>query len=103
MKPLAFATLCGLTATAHAQMATYTVLLPPAGPVPSGATVEGTIRCAWMDNNSEGYAGGAFRIRMDGLAVGDVLSPNHSNSGINGENASDVVGVPASQLPPGAG
>jgi hypothetical protein len=103
MSSLAILATCGLAAAAHAQHITYSVLLSTSGPVPSGTTVSGTVRCEWVWAYGAGYAGGAFRLRMDGLSIGDVLSPDNSTGGINGEDAQDRVSVPAAELPPGAG
>jgi hypothetical protein len=90
---------CGWAGAAAAQSAVYSVVFSTAGPVPSGGVVEGTMHCAWVDPTGIAYFGGAYRLRMDGLGVADVLSPNNSNDGVNGENSTDWVSVPASKIP----
>jgi hypothetical protein len=81
------AVLVGTSAAAQAQTATFRVVLFPAGPAGPGERVDGVVRLEWAYPSAIGYFGGAFRLRMDGLAVGDVDLPNESLSeriGING-------------------
>jgi hypothetical protein len=103
MKPVLALTFCGLACSAHAQSATYSITLSTPGPIQHGDLVQGTLRCAWQDPAGVGYAGGAFRLRMDGLGIADVLVPNNSTNGVNSETSGQRVGVPASEIPPGHG
>jgi hypothetical protein len=90
---------------ALAQTARFSVSVSPAGPVTNGALVSGVVRVDWTAGTSGaiGYAGGRFRLRMDGLGISDVLFPNGGNGGINSEAAADRVGVPVGELTPPAG
>jgi hypothetical protein len=81
------AVLAGTAAAAPAQTATFRVLLSPAGPVGQGDRVDGVVRVEWSYPGAVGYLDGAFRLRMDGLSVGDVDVPNEiatERVGING-------------------
>jgi len=101
----AFVAVAGLAAAANAQQATFSVQLDHSGNLANGTVVNGTVRVVWSDPNgsNQGLAGGAFRLRANGLGVADVLSPNNSAGGINSEANGNRVGVPASELPAGAG
>jgi hypothetical protein len=103
MNTLKIVIVAGLATAARAQSITYSVVLSTAGPAQHGAVVTGTLRCAWQDPAGIGYAGGAFRLRMDGLGITDVLVPNNSNNGANSEPTNQRVGVPLSEIPPGSG
>jgi hypothetical protein len=77
----------GLTAAATAQNVTLSITGLPAGNVANGTSVTGFVRLSWTATGGIGYAGGAFRLRMDGLSVADVTVPNEVNTervGING-------------------
>src|SRR3954451_10854613 len=91
--------------SAVAQTARFSVSVSPAGPVTNGTLVSGIVRVDWTAGSSGamGYAGGRFRLRMDGLGVGDVLFPSGDSGGVNGEATGDRVGVPAGELTPPAG
>jgi hypothetical protein len=101
--PLILAASFTVSAAVRADMATFSILLSTNGPVAHGAIVAGTLRCTWSQPDGYGYGGGSFRLRMDGLGIDDVLFPNNSSDGINSEDPTDRIGVPASELPPGAG
>jgi hypothetical protein len=103
MKPLILAAVSGLTVSAHAQSLTYSIVLSTSGPVANGTTIEGSVRCSWQDPAGIGYAGGSFRLRMEGLSVSDVLIPSNSNGWMTSETTVQRVGVTAAELPPGAG
>jgi len=87
----AFVAVAGLAAAANAQTAVFSVVLSTAGPVPNGTTVTGAVHVTWVDAAGIGYAGGAFRLRANGLGVSDVLNPNNSAGGVNGEAGSEQV------------
>jgi hypothetical protein len=102
MRTLPLIACCGLAAAAQAQTAIFSVVLTPG--VPGNNTlVNGTVRVTWAATGGLGFAGGAFRLRLDGLDVSNVVTPSNSNGGVNSETTAQRVGVPASQLPPGAG
>jgi uncharacterized protein (TIGR03382 family) len=90
----AFLAVAGLASAANAQSAVFSVVLS-SGSVANGATVTGTVRCTWTDTAGIGYAGGAFRLRMNdsgGLfGPANVLNPNNSSGGVNGESATEQV------------
>jgi len=90
----AFLAVAGLAAAANAQQATFSVVLSDAN-VANGATVNGTVRVTWTDAAGIGYAGGAFRLRMvdsgGNFGVANVLNPNNSASGVNGEATNEQV------------
>jgi MYXO-CTERM domain-containing protein len=70
---------------AQAQTVTYSVVLSTSGPVPTGAAVEATVRVAWSGASGIGYAGGALRMRLDGVAASQIDLPS--------EVAADHIGV----------
>jgi hypothetical protein len=102
---LALAFLASVSAVSPlaAQTATFSVLLDAGPVVEHGTVVNGIIQVAWAADGGIGYAGGSFRLRMEGLDVADVLSPNNSGGGLYLEPGGDRVSVPAERLPPPAG
>jgi hypothetical protein len=72
---------------------------PPAGGrYLNGSVINGTVTVAWTAPGGVGYAGGAFRLRMDGLGTSDVLFPNNNTGGVNSETTAQRVAIPASEL-----
>jgi hypothetical protein len=102
MHALTTAAVLALAASAQAQYAmTYSIALSTPGPVANGALVQGAVHCSWVRPDGLGYAGGAFRLRMDGLGVADVFTPSNTNGGINSETTAQRVGVRfPSPIPP---
>jgi hypothetical protein len=71
----------------HPTPVTFHVLLSSNGPVGNGVRVDGMIRVDWSYPGGVGYYGGAFRLRMNGLSVGDIDLPVETTAehiGING-------------------
>jgi uncharacterized protein (TIGR03382 family) len=90
----AFLAVAGLAAAANAQQATFSVVLSDAA-VANGATVTGSVRVTWTDAQGIGYAGGAFRLRMqdtgNNFGPANILNPNNSAGGVNGEATNEQV------------
>jgi hypothetical protein len=105
MRPIA--AILALATSAHAQSVTFSVVLSTADPVSPGAVINATVRCTWQDPQGIGFAGGAFRFRIDDtagpFAMANVVAPNNNSGGVNSESTGDRVGVPASELFPGEG
>jgi uncharacterized protein (TIGR03382 family) len=101
----AFVAVAGLAAAANAQQATFSVVLDHSGNVANGTIVNGAVHVVWSDPNgsNQGLAGGAFRLRANGLGVADVLFPNNSTNGVNSESSGNRVGVPAGDIAPPGG
>jgi uncharacterized protein (TIGR03382 family) len=87
MRATAGSLILALAGSAAAQSVTLTVTGLPTEPVPNGAVVAAYVRPSWSADGGIGYAGGAFRVRFDGLSVADVTLPNENPNervGING-------------------
>jgi len=103
---LALATLAG---AASAQTVTFSVIINP-GPVGNGALVTGSVHVVWTPGASgaSGLAGGQFRLAFNdsghNFTTAGITAPLGTSGGTNGvESTRDNVGVPAGELPAGAG
>jgi uncharacterized protein (TIGR03382 family) len=91
MRFLATVGLAAAVGTASgAQNVTLAVTGLPTDPVPNGTAISAFVRLSWAAGGGIGYAGGAFRVRFDGLAeISDVVSP----VGVFVEQSTEQIGI----------